>query len=494
MRSRLNILVAAAVAALVVPQLAMADSVDEQLRLMNERMSQMENQLQATQDELNSSQEKVARQESVIEKAGLARESRSGLAGFYDQVQISGWLAASYAYNFSSPTSETIADQNLTGVFGTAAGGPNSGYGGAIAPFHPDHNSFSVDQLMFEIEKPVTEESRGGFRADLLWGKTASLLGAPGLNRVMVQNSFEGDCHAFPGDTSDVGALNTDECEGDSASDFNLYQAYVQYLTPFGPTLKAGKFATLVGSEQVGTVYNFNITRGIVWSLLQPIQHYGVLLDGQTDGGIVYSAGVLNSIRGIDPDSNNDKSGMFRIGYSGETFDILNTFIYGHEEYGDLSGPGNLELLTYDLVVNWNPNENFSGWVNFDYVEGWNLTGGPEHPSAWGLAMAGRYAFNDRLGFALRGEVAEDDNLFFSLGDTDGYNLLWSITGTVDYELADNLVVKAEARYDHVYCKNSLSACDEFISKNPNESNSAFSGPYTRSDQWLGLVELSYRF
>ena len=63
------------------------------------------------------------------------------------------------------------------------------------------------------------------------------------------------------------------------ASDIDVYQAYVQYLTPFGPTIKAGKMATWVGSEvaeQTPTVYNFNITRGNVYNLLQPINHYGL--------------------------------------------------------------------------------------------------------------------------------------------------------------------------------------------------------------------------
>ena len=63
MRSRLNILVAAAAAILVVPQFATADQdVEEQLRQMNERMGQLEDQLQATQDELDASTETVERQ------------------------------------------------------------------------------------------------------------------------------------------------------------------------------------------------------------------------------------------------------------------------------------------------------------------------------------------------------------------------------------------------------------------------------------------------
>jgi len=179
MRSRLNILVAAAAAILVVPQFATADQdVDEQLRLMNERMAQLEDQLQATQDELDASTDTVERQGDVIEKAGLDRQAESGLSAFYNQVEISGWLAASYFFNTRNPGSEAIDDQSAYPAF--AGNGANTGYAGYTAPFHPDHNSFSVDQLWFEIEKPVTEESRGGFRADLVWGDLGNFISGTG--------------------------------------------------------------------------------------------------------------------------------------------------------------------------------------------------------------------------------------------------------------------------------------------------------------------------
>ena len=494
MRSRLNILVAAVVAALVVPQLAMAESVEDQLRLMNERMTQMEDQLQATQDELEASQDQVERQESVIEKAGLERETQSGLAAFYDQVNISGWLAASWWWNFNDPQEITFRDQNFSQSNDTPHG-VNTGRNYSHIPFHPDHNSFSVDQLWFEIEKPVTEESRAGFRADLVFGKTAGVLGGVDWNRVSQPSSLGEQCHDGDGD------FDQDECRGDSASDFNLFQAYVQYLTPFGPTLKAGKFATLVGSETVGTVYNYNITRGIVWSLLQPVNHYGVMFDGETEGGITYAIGALNSVDGYDPDINNDKSIMGSIGYNAETWGIRNTIIWGKEAYGE----GRESNGVYDLVINWNPNENFSGWINFDYK--WvahDFTTAPNNGDAWGIAVAGRYALNDRLGLALRGEyVADgpDDNALLGISDAGNNgnagpnHRVWALTGTVDYELTDNLVMKVEARYDRVSCYDAASACDVFISDEGAttgiEGNDA---AYDRNDQWLGGVELTYSF
>ena len=53
----------------------------------------------------------------------------------------------------------------------------------------------------------------------------------------------------------------------------------MQYLAPIGDgvTFKVGKFATPIGNEVAQTVYNWNITRGNVYNLLEPIDHIGII-------------------------------------------------------------------------------------------------------------------------------------------------------------------------------------------------------------------------
>lgn len=482
MRSTWKVLVAAAAALLVAPQLAMADEVEEQLRQMNERMGQLESQLQATQDQLDSSQAQVARQQDVMEKAGLERQAQSGLSAFYNMVEISGWVAASYFWNFNSPSEETLGNQNQSQVAGY---GVNTGINSAVAPFHPDHNSFSVDQLWFELEKPVTEESRAGFRADLAWGKTAGLLGA-GLQRLCGQGFFED--------------FDEEDCLGDSASDFNLYQAYVQYLTPWGPTIKAGKMATWVGAEVVPTVYNFNVTRGLVWTLLQPVTYYGVTADGQTDGGLIYGLGVLNSGSGVDPDFNNAKTVVAKVGYAGETFSAQTTLLWGPEGFGHSDD----EQLLVDLLLNFDPTENFSAWINFDYATDLNSEQVTTRGNAygWGIAAAGRYAFTDRVGFALRAEFAQDSNNYFGFFNSAGTPAggptdvdIYGFTGTIDWTITDNLVAKFEARYDRAdYEPNGFGPTQEFVN-NVNDCGTLYDDDcFTRRDQVLAGVELTYQF
>ena len=489
MRSRLNILVAAAAAILVVPQFATAGSVEDQLQVMNDRMGQLEDQLQATQDELDASTDTVERQGDVIEKAGLARQAKSGLSSFYDQVQISGWLAVSYFFNDNNPDSAIIQDQNYSHITGY---GVNNTTTGLVAPFHPDHNSFSVDQLWFEIEKPVTEESRGGFRADLVWGNTASILDY-GIQRMC----------GSTGDTAGGAHLESREhCIGDEASDFSLYQAYVQYLTPFGPTLKAGKFGTLIGYEVAGTIYNFNVTRGLVYTALQPINHYGILLDGQTDGGIVYGLGVVNDASDAGPDFNNSKHILARLGWAGEKASVLANMLWGNEEYGGRNDP----FITADLVATFDPIESLSTWLNFTYKQ--HMSGGPDDPSitytggkpeGWGVAAAARYAINDRLGLALRGEFIQDNRNLFGATDRigDATDLdAWGFTLTADYAITDNLTLKAEGRFDRFdFIRPDDPSTDTAVSADESWAPGiAIRDNFKNRNNWLTGAELVYQF
>ena len=486
MRSRLNILVAAAAAILVVPQFATAGSVEDQLQVMNDRMGQLEDQLQATQDELDASTDTVERQGDVIEKAGLARQAKSGLSSFYDQVQISGWLAVSYFFNDNNPDSDIIKDQNWSRYNGY---GVNNTTTNLVAPFHPDHNSFSVDQLWFEIEKPVTEESRGGFRADLVWGNTASILDY-GIQRI---------CGSTGTTAGAIEAEAFEHCIGDEASDFSLYQAYVQYLTPFGPTLKAGKFGTLIGYEVAGTIYNFNVTRGLVYTALQPINHYGILLDGQTDGGIVYGLGVVNDASDAGPDFNNSKHILARLGWAGEKASVLANMLWGNEEYGGRHDP----FITADLVATFDPIESLSTWLNFTYKQ--HMSGGPDtpipytggKPEGWGVAAAARYAINDRLGLALRGEFIQDNRNLFGATDRmgDATDLdAWGFTLTADYAITDNLTLKAEGRFDRFdFIRPDDPPTDTAVSADGSDGI-MFRDNFRNRNNWLTGAELVYQF
>ena len=138
---------------------------------------------------------------------------------------------------------------------------------------------------------------------------------------------------------------------GDNTSQYYVNQAYVQYLAPItsnGILIKAGKFGTLIGAEVAQTTANFNITRGNVYNLLQPIDHVGVLAStdiGET--GFSAAFGVLNDIGTGDPDFNDAKSITAQVAWAGETVSLANTLVWGPPHVGINDNSAGI----YDVLV-----------------------------------------------------------------------------------------------------------------------------------------------
>jgi len=161
------------------------------------------------------------------------------------RIDVNMSVGRSYAYNFNQP------NEHSPGHFRR---GPKPGDRRVFYPFHGDHNSFQVDQVWLDIGKKVTDESRAGFMFSILYGNNASF-DAQGFN-------------SHP--RRDV---------NDSTSDYYVAQAFVKYLAPVGEGVEfdLGKFETLLGAEVVDASKNWNITRGNEWTLLQSIDHLGLL-------------------------------------------------------------------------------------------------------------------------------------------------------------------------------------------------------------------------
>jgi len=450
------------------PGAACADDVQDQLQRMNARISDLEQQLEATQDELTSAKTRVEAQEQVIERAGLAesRASLSGLARFVEQTRFDGWVATSYWYNANRPVdgSGRLANRGNPAL-GTDATG-------LAYPFHPDHNSFQLDQLWFKLVNEATPESRAGFGVDILFGQTADALrGAGGGN----------------GDLSSV------------------FQAYAQFLAPVGPgvLVTAGRFATPIGVERKETVHNFNVTDGLLDTLLQPNNHVGVTVQSAI-GPLTLLVGASNdSALNLNSDLNDRKALLWSVGVAlTQTLHLALNGLWG--DAGSLPGfdpaspPASFDSNTdrvgiVDLVLRWDPSAVLSTWLDFDYV--WTkdleaIIGGsqarvPGNPRAFAVAAASRYAITPETGFGFRAEViyGQDNFLDPTLVTGLGDHTLWSLTGTVDHSLAENLVVRVEGRYD----------AGETHGSDPVFYRDRRPGDFRR-DQFVGGVQAYYRF
>ncbi len=121
---------------LLFSQSAFASDVEAELRQMQERIAQLEGQLDS---------ETVSLQE---------QESGSGLGALIENTDITGHAAASYNYNFE-------------GFENNAAGG---GTANNVNSSHGTSNAFQIDQAWIAIDNPADENGRAGAHLDLTAG------------------------------------------------------------------------------------------------------------------------------------------------------------------------------------------------------------------------------------------------------------------------------------------------------------------------------------
>lgn len=499
MRSSWKALAAVAAGLFVAPQLAAADEVQDQLKKMQERMSQLEDRLQSTTDQLSVTEERAAEQQQMLERAGVAtaKGSQSGLDSFLDTLEFGGYVDATYNYNINHPDGKP----DLGNAFVPNLSGANGLYGSNLT----DASGFNIEALKIELERPVSIENRGGFRADIVFGEQARLLNAIGYGGAPAYSLLA---------SSETGIAIYDT---KSDSQVHLSQAYAQYLAPIGDiTFKMGKMYTLLGAEVVDSPYNFNITRSILFYNL-PIEHIGAMASKKYDNGLTWELGVMNGWdRDNGADYNKSKTLLARLGWLGESYGVLGNLIYGAEQFGREDNKRGV----FDLVFTANPIEALAMYLQIDM--GWEDFGNTfaindglpnfnqKTPFWFGIAGAGRYAITDRLGLALRAEWFSDDRSgFFCTQGTNGavvnlnttgsnsaacagtgINLassVYEVTATLDYALTSQLTARAEFRSDWV---SNQEGSDNFF----RSATTRTPGSYLQQNQQVLAAQLYYRF
>ncbi len=448
MRSTMIIAAAVVAGIFLAAPMATADEVEEQLRLMDQRLAEMEDRLQATSEELRSAQETVEEQQSVLSSVGFVtdddRGNRSGISNFLSTVDFSGWVATSYNHRLYDGS-----DDNM-----------NTSYA-----FHPDANTFALDQVWFVIDKAPTEESRAGFHVDLNWGKMNNVYG--GMDGV----------HAH------------------SDQNDNLYAAYVSYLAPIGSGIQfdAGVLPTLLGAEVAQQNANFNITRGLVYGL-QPVTHTGLIASGEIAPGLSLAFGVVNDVfTDTSSDVSNSKTYTGQLAYSADTMSAAVSFIIGQDQVGQamtLSEPvdgcrrssiSECNTAIVDFLFTADPSDSVSMWLNLDWVS----TNGndADNTHTVGVATATRVAITDKVGLGGRVEFVAEN-----IDDNEAY--IGSLTATSDYALTDNLKARGELRWDHQFKGGARFPTGNENPNNPPNNPIAFN----RDDVVVVVAELLYSF
>ena len=457
---------------------ASSEDTDKELSEMRALVKELGQKVDAQQEQLEHQSGMLQDAQKVVRDQQHQDQEKGALSGvgeFWQAIDVNMSAAGSYAWNFNNPSEHQGA--------GFSGAGANQGANGAFYPFHGDHNSFQVDQVWLDIGKKVTDESRAGFMFSILYGNVASY-----------------DAQAF--NLQAIGA-NRRSLSDDSTSDYYVAQAYVKYLAPLGEGVEVdlGKFETLLGAEVADQSKNWNITRSNLWTLMQSIDHTGLLVS-TTAGPLVFAGGVVNqnNVLNGSPDVNNEKSYLAKVAFAPKDgpFSVAANVLYG-EEGSAATGSAvtiagapigiqsNRDTGLFDLLANFN-SDAFSAWANFDY--GWVEGSGA---NAWGAAIAGMVPFGD-LSATLRLEYLRDHNTgpgahtagvqqsFFPI--LGGHHSdIYGATGTLAYKLAENLTAKTEIRWDHVNETGNGPGAHEFFTSGAN-----------REMQVVGLAQLVYAF
>ncbi len=333
--------------------------------------------------------------------------------------------------------------------FGYPASVPNYGKG---EPGKSD--GFNLNVVNLTIAKPLDESQwAAGYKAELLFGPDAV-----GYN------------------TSVTSADNNN-------SDFGIKQAYVELRTPVGNGLdfKVGVFDTVIGYESFNNGSNPNYTRSWAWGI-EPTQHTGVLASYAFNETVSATAGIANTwSAGVNnrahyTKSEADKTAMGSIAITApESGGFLQgSTLYGGSIYGFNSSNGDNQANYYAGATIATPVEGLSVGLAYDYVNqnGGGNTSGDTYQNVYGLYAS--FKATEKVSLHLRGEYADGEVIYRNFSDNEN-GKIWSITGTVEYDLWANVLTRLEVRYD-------------------NAEDGQNSLGWAEDDQWLVAVNMIYNF
>jgi Putative beta-barrel porin-2, OmpL-like. bbp2 len=397
-------------------------------------------------------------------------------------------------------------------------GGRGTGFGSAQAVGHQfdvNNNNFNVNAVKIALEKalPDKNEWAAGFRIDVIGGSDAK----------------------FIPDT----AFGT-------GNGIALEQALVKFRIPVGNGLDiyAGKFVTFLGYEVIESPANLNFSRGLLFTNAIPLTNTGVYADYKFNDTFEAKFGVVDgwnnseSSPNVSPgtgsttDAQNDYpfggkaiTGQLNINAPGKNANITQSFIYspsGEPNNGNagFGGADNGPIAVYDIWGNWSPTfvKDSALTLGFNIDFGYNgASGAPaqtqltsssalgaigvqpgqasgvgvgagDSQTWWGTALYASYKVNKVITLSARGEYLHSDaGANTKFGASQQSNDDFSETLTASFAIWDNLLTRAEYRYDHVV--NGSTNPGNATSNSPGANNVA-----TYQDQNEISLEAVYSF
>jgi hypothetical protein len=371
-----------------------------------------------------------------------AEEAQNHVLTALSSTTLSGYVSTSAIWKFGAGNGPfKLAEYNGLAGAGTFGGGKYDG--------------FNLDVVKLSLAKPLDEGNwSAGFAFDLLFGPDARVYGN---------------------------------------SDAAVQNAYVLLRAPVGTGLdiKMGLFEALVGYEPYDYTKNSHWSRSYGYSI-EPLQHTGVTLAYQftewlrVEGGIAntWDSTLINSRSTfIDfRESETEKSYLGLITLTApESWGSLkgSTLCLGAVDGIDNTSGGyyvHTTSLYADVTVN-TPMEGLKVGAAFDYRDA--ETFDKDNANAYAFAGYIVYKASEKLTLADRFEYANFDSYGVPFLDEElvipDFDVIAN-TFTVDYKLWDNVITRAEFRWDHAL-----------------DDDARIFGSFDQDSLWLGL-NVIYQF
>jgi hypothetical protein len=237
---------------------------------------------------------------------------------------------------------------------------------------------------------------------------------------------------------------------------YDLPEAYASFLAPLGDglTIKAGRWATLIGYEGYETPKNLNFSRSFLYTLGTPYTHTGLLLTYPFAKWLFVTAGFTNGWDNADNNNGHLRPiGSFAFTPSDTLIFSMNWLVGPEQNRNQMRGGANNRWIVDNTLV-WTGLPKTILAVNFD-VAGEerepNLQTTRQHGNAgWGgVAVYGAYDWTKALRTVLRLEYFDDaDGVRNGIRPVGERLFLYEATATIEYKIWRGLVGRLEYRHD----------------------------------------------
>lgn len=323
-------------------------------------------------------------EKSVSEMKGKA--DFDGLS-FFKGVRFSGFLDAYYTFDFNEPADGKVNYRN----------------------FDFNHNSLTLNQVSFDMSRPVSESAPLGYMLQLDFGPTADWVNGP------------------------------DPVGGTSSTSAHFLQYYLSGRVPVGRglTLDVGKFVTQHGAEVIDTRGDWNYSRGLLFAWAIPYYHFGLRATYPVSDKVTLGAYLVNGWNNV-LDNNGAKTGGFQLVWNPTSrFSFIQNYMLGPEQTGNSDDIRHL----WDSLLIVKLHDKVTFMTNFDYGRD-RVAGSPVH---WiGTANYLKLQLTPTFSLTPRFEFFSDP-MGFSTGTRQQ---LKEFTITPEFLFNEHLVTRFEFRRD----------------------------------------------